>query len=246
MNAVAIIPARLGSTRLPGKVLLDATGKPLIRHVWESAKRAACLSRVIIATDDARVLAAARGFGAEAVLTGEHPNGTSRLCEAGALLGLAADQIIVNVQGDEPEVEPEAIDAAVAVLETGECSIGTIAVPFAPGENPADPNCVKVVRGLSGNALYFSRSVIPFDRDGGGGRDAACLRHVGLYAYRQEFLERYARLEPTPLERAEQLEQLRALQHGFRIGVAVRPSARIGIDTAEQYAAFVARISRAS
>jgi 3-deoxy-manno-octulosonate cytidylyltransferase (CMP-KDO synthetase) len=245
VNAVAIIPARLGSTRLPGKVLLDKTGKPLIQHVWESAKRAGSLSRVIIASDDAKVLTAAKRFGAEAVMTSsEHLNGTSRLCEAAAALGLSPDQVIVNVQGDEPEVEAEAIDAAVEAMQIAGCSIGTIAVPFASGEDPRDPNCVKVVRGLDGRALYFSRSIIPFDRDGRGGADAACLRHVGIYAYRREFLERYATLAPTPLERAEQLEQLRALQHGFGIGVAVRPSARVGIDTSEQYEAFVERVSR--
>ncbi len=246
MNAVAIIPARLGSTRLPGKVLLDRTGKPLIRHVWEAARRAGSLSRVVIATDDAKVLSAAKGFGAEAVMTrADHPNGTSRLCEAAALLGLGMEQVIVNVQGDEPEVEAEAIDAAVGAMRIAGCSIGTIAVPFAADEDARDPNCVKVVRGLDGRALYFSRSVIPFDRDGRGGADAACLRHVGLYAYRREFLERYVKLEPTPLERAEQLEQLRALQHGFGIGVSVRPSARVGIDTAEQYEAFVSRAGAA-
>jgi 3-deoxy-manno-octulosonate cytidylyltransferase (CMP-KDO synthetase) len=248
-GAVAIIPARLGSTRLPGKVLLDRTGKPLIQHVWEAARRAKCLTRVVIATDDARVRAAAKGFGAEVVMTSsEHPNGTSRLCEAARVLGLADEQVIVNVQGDEPEVEGEAIDAAVGVLRLHrpkggtEFSIGTIAVPFASGEDSRDPNCVKVVCGLDGRAMYFSRSLIPFDRDGKGGPDAGCLRHVGLYAYTRGFLERYASLAPTPLERAEQLEQLRALQHGYGIGVAVRPSARVGIDTAEQYEAFVRRV----
>ena len=244
---VAIIPARLGSTRLPGKVLLDATGHPLIRHVWEAARRAGCVRRVVIATDDRRVLEAAAGFGAEAVMTrADHPNGTSRLSEAAGLLGLAPDDLIVNVQGDEPELEPEAIDAAVDVLVAAErradgSAIGTVAVPFQSGEDPRDPNCVKVVLGLDGRALYFSRSPIPFDRDGKGGTDAAMLRHVGLYVYRRAFLDRYMALPSTPLERAEQLEQLRALQHGFGIAVAVRPSARVGIDTPEQYAAFVAR-----
>lgn len=243
-RAVAIIPARLGSTRLPRKVLLDRTGKPLIQHVWEAAKQASGVSRVVIATDDDRVLAAAKGFGAETVLTStDHPNGTSRLSEAAAKLGLAGDQVIVNVQGDEPEVEPEAIDGAIATARQPGCSIGTVAVPFQKGENPRDPNCVKVVVDLQGRALYFSRSMIPFDRDAKGGADAACLRHVGLYAYTREFLDCYVRLAPTPLERAEQLEQLRALQHGYSIGVAVRPFARIGIDTAEQYEAFVRRVT---
>jgi 3-deoxy-manno-octulosonate cytidylyltransferase (CMP-KDO synthetase) len=247
VSVVVIIPARLGSTRLPGKVLLDKTGKPLIRHVWESARRAASVERVVIATDERRVLEAAHRFGAEAVLTrSDHPNGTSRLAEAAGLLGLALQDLIVNVQGDEPEIEPEAIDAAVAALKAGElyaggCEIGTVAVPFQETENPRDSNCVKVVLGLNGRALYFSRSPIPFDRDGRGGPDAAMLRHVGLYVYRRAFLDRYVGLPSTSLERTEQLEQLRALQHGFGIAVAVRPTARLGIDTQEQYDAFVAR-----
>jgi 3-deoxy-manno-octulosonate cytidylyltransferase (CMP-KDO synthetase) len=245
----AIIPARLGSTRLPGKVLLDTTGKPLIRHVWEAAGRASVVQRVVVATDDARVMEVCKGFGAEAVLTrGDHPNGTSRLNEAAALLGVRSDDLVVNVQGDEPELEPEAIDAAVSALRSGEtmpggCAIGTLAVPFQTGEDSRDPNCVKVVVGLDGRALYFSRSPIPFDRDGRGGSDAAMLRHVGLYVYRRAFLDRYVALPSTPLERAEQLEQLRALQHGFGIAVAVRSAARIGIDTSEQYEAFVARFN---
>ncbi len=246
---VAIIPARLGSTRLPGKVLLDRTGMPLIRHVWEAAKRAGRVQRVVIATDDQRVLTAAESFGAEAVLTrADHPNGTSRLSEAAGTLRIAPDDLIVNVQGDEPELEPEAIDAAVDSLlageqSTGGCAIGTVAVPFQPIEDPRDPNCVKVALAIDGRALYFSRSQIPFDRDGKGGPDAATLRHVGLYVYRRVFLDKYVALPSTPLERAEQLEQLRALQHGFGIAVAIRPSARIGIDTPEQYEAFVARFN---
>lgn len=246
---IAIIPARLGSTRLPGKVLLDRTGKPLIQHVWESARCAKSLSRVVIATDDQRVLATCRGFGAEAVLTrADHPNGTSRLSEAAAAIGLNDHDLVVNVQGDEPEVEAEAIDAAVHAFLHAEksargASIGTVAVPFQPGEDPRDPNCVKVVVGLDGCALYFSRSLIPFDRDNRGGPDAAALRHVGLYVYRRGFLDRYLAMAPTALERAEQLEQLRALQHGHRIAVATVAQARQGIDTPEQYEAFVRRQS---
>jgi 3-deoxy-manno-octulosonate cytidylyltransferase (CMP-KDO synthetase) len=246
-SAVAIIPARLGSTRLPRKVLLAETGKPLIQHVWESARRASALSRVVIATDHDEVFAAVRKFGGEAVMTrADHPNGTSRLAEAAGLLGLADDALIVNVQGDEPEVEPEAVDAAVRALLLAEmqpagCAIGTVAVPFAAGEDPGDPNCVKVVCAMEGCALYFSRSRVPMDRDHRGGADAEALRHIGIYAYRKAFLDRYCALSTTPLERAEQLEQLRALEHGYRIAVGRRSSARIGIDTLEQYRAFVDR-----
>lgn len=250
-KTVIIIPARLGSTRLPGKVLLKETGKPLIRHVWERAKLSRKAARVVIATDETRVLDAALAFGAEAVMTGtHHPNGTSRLAEAAAKLHLDFEDLIINVQGDEPEIEPESIDAAAEALEKAEtskagCQIGTIAVPFQPGEDARDPNCVKVICTLEGLAMYFSRSLIPFDRDAAGGEDARPLRHVGIYAYRKGFLDRYVALPATPAERAEQLEQLRALQHGYRIAVALRPSARVGIDTPEQYAAFVARVKGA-
>lgn len=242
-KTVVIIPARLGSTRLPGKVLLDRTGRPLIQHVWEAARGARAAGEVVVATDDARVEAAVRGFGGRAVMTrAHHPNGTSRLAEAAGALGLGPDDLVVNVQGDEPELEPGAIDAAVgALVGTAGASIGTVATPFAADEDPRDPNCVKVVRDLAGRALYFSRAAVPVDRDGRGDAASRPLRHVGLYAYRRAFLDRYASMEPTPLERAEQLEQLRALENGHVVAVAVVASARVGIDTAEQYEAFVAR-----
>lgn len=250
-GATAIIPARLGSTRFPGKVLADRTGKPLIRHVWESTGRAASLSRVVIATDDRRVLDAAGSFGAEAVMTSpEHPNGTSRLAEAAAKLGLPGDAIVVNVQGDEPDLDPSVIDAAVGALVRGERSSGaaiaTAATALRPamGERVDDPNIVKVVLGLDGCALYFSRAPIPFDRDGRG-EGAAPLRHVGLYVYRRATLDRYAAMPPTPLEQTEKLEQLRALENGLKIAVAVVPPEATGgggIDTPAQYEAFVSRM----
>lgn len=247
-EVVVIIPARLGSTRFPGKVLADRTGKPIIQHVFEAAQRSNLASRIVIATDADRVLQAARSFGAQCVLTRpEHPNGTSRLDEAAGLLRLSENAVVVNVQGDEPELEPEAIDAAVDALLAGERAdarvrIATIAVPFGANENPSDPNCVKVVRDRAGCALYFSRSLIPCDRDRKGlTGDAAPLRHVGLYVYRRTTLVQYAAMQPTPLEQAEQLEQLRALEHGWKIAVALRPSALPGIDTPEQYEAFVQR-----
>lgn len=248
-EVVAIIPARLGSTRLPGKVLLAETGKPLIQHVWEGVRAAKSVSRVVVATDDQRVASAVRTFGGDCVLTREdHPNGTSRLCEAAEKLGLGDDHIIVNVQGDEPEIEAETIQQVVQALIRGEhtakgAAMGTVATPFGAGENPSDPNCVKVVCDHEGAALYFSRSLIPFDRDGRAGPDASPLRHVGIYSYRTAFLKRYVSLPTASIERAEQLEQLRAVYHGYRIMAAIRPagSARIGIDTREQYSAFVER-----
>jgi 3-deoxy-manno-octulosonate cytidylyltransferase (CMP-KDO synthetase) len=243
---VAIIPARLASTRLPGKVLLAETGSPLIQHVVEATRTARRLSRIVVATDAPEVAAAVAAFGGEAVMTRvDHPNGTSRLAEAARRLRLADDDIVVNVQGDEPEMEKGFIDAAVRALIVSGADAATVALPFAPGEDAGNPNIVKVVVGKDGRGLYFSRSRIPFVRDASSEASIAAgapLRHVGLYVYRVGFLKRYVRLAPAPLELAESLEQLRILWHGFRMQVAVCGGrAPSGIDTPEQYAAFVAR-----
>lgn len=239
-DVVGIIPARLASSRFPNKVLAAETGKPLIQHVWESTRRARSLSRVVIAVDDERVLAAARAFGAEAVMTDvAHPNGSSRLAQAARLLNLAPDALVVNVQGDEPEIEAGVVDAAVEIARSSGADVATIASPFAAGEDPTNPNIVKVVVGRNARALYFSRSLIPHPRE--GGIRAAPLKHVGLYVYRAAFLATYVTLPATPLEQTEMLEQLRVLEHGHSIAVAVRDVRAQGIDTPEQYAAFVAR-----
>jgi 3-deoxy-manno-octulosonate cytidylyltransferase (CMP-KDO synthetase) len=242
-RVTAIIPARMGSTRFPGKVLASRTGRPLIRHVYDAAKLARSVHEVVVATDDQRVLAAVSEFGGRAVLTRtDHDSGTSRLAEAAGLLGLGPDAIVVNVQGDEPELEPESIDRAVAALRAGDAPMATIAVPFGPGEDAGNPNLVKVVVGLDGSALYFSRALIPHIRDPGAGPFPPPLCHVGLYVYRRGFLDTYTALKPTELERAESLEQLRVLAHGYRIAVAVSQSRGFGgIDTPEQYEAFVER-----
>ncbi len=240
MATVAIIPARLGSTRFPRKVLASETGKPLIRHVWERATSAATIDRAVIATDDAEVMNAAQAFGAECVLTrADHPNGTSRLAEAAALLQLPEDALVVNVQGDEPELDPAVIDAAVTVALRTAAHVTTVASPFANGERPEDPNIVKVVRKADGTALYFSRALIPHLRAGGSA--VSPLRHIGIYLYRHAFLRTYAALEPTPLEQCEMLEQLRVLEHGYSIAVVEHASFGRGVDTPEQYAEFVAR-----
>ncbi|MBS0195237.1 MAG: 3-deoxy-manno-octulosonate cytidylyltransferase [Planctomycetes bacterium] len=242
VQAIAIIPARLGSTRFPGKVLAAQTGKPLIQHVWESAKRATSLARVVIATDDESVRAAVVRFGGEAVMTSpDHPNGSSRLAEAARHLSLPDDALVVNVQGDEPEMEPQVVDAAVELARLSGAEVATVASPFQPGEDPANPNLVKVVVGMHDLALYFSRSLIPHQRVGGDA-SAGPLRHVGLYVYRAAFLQRYVSLPPTPLERTEMLEQLRVLEHGYKVAVAVRDCRGQGIDTPEQYAEFVRRV----
>lgn len=250
MGAVAVIPARFGSTRFPGKPLAAKTGKPLIQHVYEQAAKARSVDRIIVATDDRRIADAVIAFGGEAVMTGEHPNGTSRIAEVAATLTC---EVIVNVQGDEPAMEPGLIDAAVAaLLAAPSAPMATIASPFADHEDPNDPNLVKVVLSRRGNALYFSRAPIPCwrDRDRDLAGNAAArpasqpLKHVGLYVYRREFLATFMTLAQTPLETTEQLEQLRVLEHGFEIAVAVGHAAFHGIDTPEQYEAWVDAMQR--
>jgi len=245
MPALAVIPARFASTRFPGKPLADATGKPLIRHVVERARLARSLGRIIVATDDPRILSTVRSFGCEAVMTGDHPNGTSRIAEVVGQLGhhVAVDDIIVNVQGDEPDIEPRVIDELVEGLKRdGDAPMATLASDFADGEDPGNPNIVKLVTATAQGrlrAMYFSRSLIPFDRDRKG--SVKPLKHPGLYAYRRDFLLKYVTLPATPLEQAEQLEQLRALEHGYAIAVIKTEVRHHGIDTPEQYAAFVQR-----
>ena len=243
-TATALIPARYASTRFPGKPLAADTGKPLIQHVVERLAACEMLSRVVVATDDPRIHEAVLAFGGESVMTGEHENGTSRLAEAAAVLGLGDDDLVVNVQGDEPEIPPTTVDALVRGLTADPgADMATLAAVFAPDENTTDPNVVKLVLTRTNRALYFSRSAIPFDRDGSGKTSGGVTvyKHPGLYAYRKPFLDRYATLAPTPLEQAEKLEQLRVLEHGFQIAVIHADAPHPGIDTPEQYAAFVAR-----
>lgn len=237
-SAVAVIPARYASVRFPGKPLADRTGKPLIQHVYERVRGARLVGRVIVATDDDRIAQAVRRFGGEALMTAAgHPNGTCRIAEVAP--GLDAD-LIVNVQGDEPEIDPDLIDAAVTgLLDHPDAVASTLASPFAPQEDPADPNIVKVVIDAAGRALYFSRAKVPHAREGDG--PARPLKHVGMYVYRRPFLATYAGLAPTPLERTERLEQLRILEHGYEIAVIVADVSHHGIDTPEQYEAFVGR-----
>jgi 3-deoxy-manno-octulosonate cytidylyltransferase (CMP-KDO synthetase) len=242
---VAFIPARMASVRFPGKVLAAKTGKPLVQHVYEAAQRAKLLEKVIVATDDRQVYDAVLSFGGQAVMTRpDHQSGTSRVAEAAIAEGLRPDDIAVNVQGDEPEMDPVLIDAAVAALRSGAggCPMATSAIPFAPGEDAANPNLVKVVLRKDGRALYFSRALIPYVRDTSATDLPMPLKHVGLYAYRRSFLDQFSTFAPTPLERSEVLEQLRVMEHGHDIAVAVRESENFGgIDTPEQYEAFVAR-----
>lgn len=235
--ATAVIPARYASTRLPGKVLLDRTGKPLIQHVFENVRRARQVDRVIVATDDQRIVEAVQRFGGEVVMTrSDHPNGTSRITEVADEIDSA---LIVNVQADEPEIEPQLIDLAIQTLnDSSSCVMSTLGSPFATDEDPSDPNIVKVVVGADGRALSFSRSVKPSDRDG---RGIPPLKHIGLYVYRRDFLMKYVTLPATPLEQAESLEQLRVLEHGYDIAVAIAKVSSHGIDTPQQYEEFVQR-----
>lgn len=240
-STVAVIPARYASTRLPGKPLLDIAGKPMIVRVCERAAAASSIARVVVATDDERIAFAVRETGFEAEMTAaDHPSGTDRVAEV-------ADRcragIVVNVQGDEPLIDPRTIDAAVAaLLADPELAIATACEPLELPGGLLDPNTVKVVVDRRGRALYFSRAPIPFPRDAGGpaGLDggtslaaetaAVARKHTGLYAYRREALLALARLEPTPLERLERLEQLRALEHGYPIGVVEAVGPSIGVD----------------
>lgn len=216
-SAVAVIPARFAASRFPGKPLAPIAGRAMLQHVIEGARGAKCVRTVIVATDDARIAAVAREAGAEALLTSpDHPTGTDRIAEVARGL---SDEIIVNVQGDEPMIEGFVVDAAVEALLAEPATPMATLVHAASSDALADPNRVKVVLDRRGFALYFSRSPIPARRD-----TAWCppiWQHVGLYAYRREFLLDFVRLPRTPLEQSEQLEQLRALEHGFPIRVAV-------------------------
>jgi 3-deoxy-manno-octulosonate cytidylyltransferase (CMP-KDO synthetase) len=247
--AVAIIPARFASTRFPGKMLADQTGKALICHVAEHVALLNAVSRLIVATDDVRIQQAVQSAGHEAILTREdHPNGSSRLAQVVEMLDLAGE-IIVNVQGDEPEVELKAVAALVARLEQDDTiNMATLAGPFQAGEDPSDPNIVKVVVDQQDRALLFSRAAIPYQRDPASGQKAAAsyLKHAGVYAYRGWFLQQYVSWQPTPLEQAEKLEQLRVLEHGHDIAIVRANLQSHGIDTAEQYEAFVERFRATS
>jgi 3-deoxy-manno-octulosonate cytidylyltransferase (CMP-KDO synthetase) len=232
-SVVGIIPARFASTRFPGKPLADLAGKPMIQHVYERACRAQSLVEVLVATDDPRIFDAVQQFGGDAVMTGaDHPTGTDRLAEvARRLTGI---DIIVNIQGDEPLIAPEAIDAVVApLLADPSIPMGSVMSPLPDAERAADANIVKVVTDLQGFARYFSRSPIPYPRDAQAG-PGPWKKHIGLYAYRRDFLLQLTQLAPTPLEQLEKLEQLRVLEHGYRIKMVERAGdASIGVDTPE-------------
>lgn len=219
--AIAIIPARFNSTRFPGKPVAEIGGKTLIEHVYRRVQQASLVTGILVATDDQRIADAVRRFGGSVTMTrSDHPSGTDRLAEAAETLDSQA--LVVNVQGDEPMIEPSDIDQAIAAAMLGDAEIVTLMTKLDPA-SADDPNRVKVVTDQNGIALYFSRSKIP-----SGG---TCFLHLGLYVYRVDFLRKFSKLERTPLEIAERLEQLRALEHGYRIRVVEVANESWGIDT---------------
>jgi 3-deoxy-manno-octulosonate cytidylyltransferase (CMP-KDO synthetase) len=237
MRVTAVIPARYASTRFPGKPLADLCGRPMIQWVCEGTQRCPLVDQVLVATDDERIAAAVAAFGGTAVMTrGDHPTGTDRLAEVASRLD---SDLIINVQGDEPLIDPAMIDAAVQpLLDNATIPMGTLKTPLTSLEEYRNPNVVKVVTDRLGFALYFSRAPIPYPRDFADRLEArwqelACAKHVGLYVYRRDFLLRFPTLRPTPLEEQEKLEQLRALEHGYRIHVAATPLGVQGVDTPE-------------
>jgi 3-deoxy-manno-octulosonate cytidylyltransferase (CMP-KDO synthetase) len=264
MKSVAIIPARYASTRLPGKPLLVIKGKPLIQYVYERVKSSS-VEQVIVATDDERIATAVKGFGGEAILTSPlHRSGTERVAEVATGIDAA---IVVNCQGDEPLIPPEAIDKAIAAFaQDPSIMVTTLITPLEKGEDLCNPHLVKVVVDHDGFALYFSRALIPYPRDvletknagpltGGGPLAkeeelikfdkkelAGYWQHIGLYAFRREFLLKLTALPPSPLERREKLEQLRILENGYKIKTVICSTPSIGIDTPEDVERFTALI----
>ncbi len=262
MKSVIVIPARLGSTRLPRKLLLDQTGKSLLRHTCESAAKSTKAQRVIVAADDPELVAEVESFGGTAMLTDpSHTCGTDRIAEVA--IELTDYDLFINVQGDEPEISAQAIDLAIEILEgDGEAEpvlMSTLATPIRSRDQLEDPNCVKVVVDANGRAMYFSRSAIPCPRNWSDDwmdintnttsplrqavQPANFLQHVGLYGYRREFLLKIPSLAVPPMERIESLEQLRVLHNGYPISVGLIEHPITGIDTAQDYAAFVNRVA---
>ncbi len=244
MKILACIPARYGSTRFPGKVLAKDTGKFLIQHTYERACLAKLPEKVIIAADDERIAAAARSFGAECILTSpEHKSGTDRIAEAVADIDV---EIVVNLQADEPEIDPGNIDflANLLMVRHG-FPMATLSTDFQNQQQVFDPNVVKVMADCNNRAIYFSRSVIPYDRESGCiGPLEQYQRHIGIYAYRKDFLLKFAALAEGRLERIEKLEQLRAIENGYAVLVGKVKHYSDGIDTPQQYAEFVKRYNK--
>lgn len=251
MRVTGIIPARLESSRLPGKLLLNETGKPLIQHTWESAAQATVLGNgsaepnLLVATDSLAIAAAVNLFGGSVAMTGDHPSGTDRIAEVVRQQCLNSE-IIVNIQGDEPDMDPAAIDRVASLLiDDPTAGMATLCTPISETSILHDPGCVKAVVSADGRALYFSRAPVPHLRDGSSrellaSKDSPWRLHLGIYAYRRDFLLQLTEHPPSPLEQIEKLEQLRALELGATIRIAEVAHRSVGIDTPEDYARFVA------
>lgn len=242
-DVLVVVPARYASTRLPGKPLLEVAGRPLVQHVYERALSLAGSPPVVVATDDERIREAVTAFGGVAVLTSpDCPSGTDRVAEVARA---RTESLVVNLQGDEPEFSVADVDALIAVMRAEpSVPMGTLAAVTSDSELLDQESVVKVVCDQGGRALYFSRAGIPHRRSGGE-RVAPVLQHVGIYAYRRDALLELSELSPTPLERTESLEQLRALENGYSIRVVVGEPAAPGIDTPEDYEAFRRRMAAA-
>lgn len=244
---LVVIPARYASTRLPAKALREINGKPMLQHVYERGQESAA-AEVIIATDDERIAEAAEDFGAAVCMTGnQHQSGTERIAEVADLMEWPDDQIVVNLQGDEPTMPAGLIDQCAALLDDATADIATLASPFVTQDDYNNPNCVKVIRDVNDHAIYFSRAAIPYPRDEDSDERAAntALHHHGIYAYRCGVLRQFVAAEPSELEVCEQLEQLRALSLGMTIAVGI-PSERPGpgVDTEEDLQNVAAELSK--
>lgn len=233
-QAIAVIPARFASTRFPGKPLAEIAGKEMLRHVYDNVRSAALFDRIIIATEDERVSGPAGSWGAEVMLTSpHHESGTDRCAEVAERIHADSGTIIVNVQGDEPFISRGPLEALLAVFDNDSAQIGTLYQAFTPLEDIADSNMVKLVLANDGKALYFSRAVIPFVRDKSSAIVARHFRHVGLYGYRASVLREIAEMQPSELEKAESLEQLRWLQNGYAIYARETDCRLCAVDTPE-------------
>jgi 3-deoxy-manno-octulosonate cytidylyltransferase (CMP-KDO synthetase) len=231
MKVLGVIPARYASTRFEGKALADLLGKPMIQHVYERASKCETLDRLVVATDDQRIFDAVKGFGGEAEMTGEHPSGTDRIAE---VAGRIAADVLVDVQGDEPLIEPAMIDEAVEpLLKDDSIDLGTLAYRIRSEAEYLNSNVVKVVMDREWFAMYFSRSPIPCVKSGGWRVDVPAYRHIGLYVYRRYALLNFAQMPPSQLEMLEGLEQLRFLENGYRMKVVETTHESVGVDTPE-------------
>lgn len=233
---IGIIPARFASTRLPGKPLISILGKSLIQHTFENAKKIPLIDKLLIATDDPRIEQCAKDFGAEVVMTSPGcSNGTERIAEVLHLHPILAEaEAIVNIQGDEPCIDPSSVEAAILqLMHDSTCSMSTLITPLSSEAEAKNPAIVKCVKDMKDQALYFSRTLIPSSKEGIFHPNVSYYRHIGLYVYRPQFLLEMLQLSPTPLQIEEDLEQLKILEHGYRIKVAITPHSGIGVDTPE-------------